>query len=79
LILTNGSPPVFSLETAGRAGVDLPLRYLASGKPLNQVQDLLILIGASDNLGVDQLFPIYSEQPFPLDECEKTKEKKPMF
>ncbi len=79
MILPNGSPPVFFPQTADRAAVDLPLRYLASVKLLIQVQDRLIFLGASDNLGVDKMFPIYLGQSFPLGECEKTQEKEPMF
>lgn len=49
------------------------LSHVATGKRLSQVHDLWILTDAIDYPGVDQVFPMYPEQPFFLDEWDKTK------
>ena len=49
------------------------LHHVAKGKRLSQVQDLWILTDPVEYPGIDQVFPMYPEQPFFLDEWDKTK------
>jgi release factor glutamine methyltransferase len=52
---------------------DFLLSHVAAGKRLSQVHDLWILTDPVDYPGVDQVFPMYPEQPFFLDEWDKAK------
>lgn len=49
------------------------LNHVATGKRLGQVRDLWILTDPIDYPGVDQVFPMYPEQPFFLDEMDIAK------
>lgn len=49
------------------------LSHVATGKRLSNVHDLWILTDPIDYPGVDQVFPMYPEQPFFLDEWDKPK------
>ena len=68
----DGLPSFLSPKTSDMTDLDSLFRDVAKGKRLSPVHDLWILTDAIDYPGVDQVFPMYPEQPFFLDEWDKT-------
>ncbi|MEK8015494.1 MAG: methyltransferase [Candidatus Parabeggiatoa sp.] len=52
---------------------NLLIQDVLPGKRLSQVHDLVVITDEIDYPGVDQVFPMYPEQPFFLDELVKPK------